>query len=144
MRLVIVRGLPGSGKSTFAEHEFKGVFRLENDMFHVQDGAYRFSQGRQKDAVAWCLNMCDAALRSGMDVVVSNTFTKRKYVAAYRRLAERAGAGFDVYRMAGRFENVHAVPGDVLENMEKGFEDWPGETVVSPDPGGGYLYAYED
>lgn len=140
MRFILVRGIPGSGKSTFASKAFGGAFHVENDMFHVKDGAYRFDARRQKDAVAWCMDMCRAALRNGMDAVVSNTFTKRKYVAACSRLAAEASAEFSVYRMTGSFPNRHAVPPDVFENMKKGFEDWPGEIFVSP-AGDGYEYS---
>lgn len=140
MRLILVRGVPGSGKSTFAAKVFSGAFHVENDMFHVKDGEYRFDFGRQKDAVSWCMNMCDTALGNGMDVVVSNTFTKRKYVAAYVKLAAGRGADISVYRMAGSFKNSHSVPAAVFENMKKNFEDWPGETVVVPVENG-YEYS---
>jgi len=140
MRLILVRGVPGSGKSTFAAKVFPGAFHVENDMFHVKDGEYRFDFNRQKDAVSWCMDMCDTALRNGMDVVVSNTFTKRKYVSAYARLAAEHGADVSVYRMTGSFENSHSVPAAVFENMKKNFEDWPGETVVVPVESG-YEYS---
>lgn len=140
MRLILVRGVPGSGKSTFAAKVFPGAFHVENDMFHVKDGEYRFDFNRQKNAVSWCMDMCDTALRNGMDIVVSNTFTKRKYIMAYVKLAEKYGADVSVYRMMGSFKNCHSVPAAVFENMKKGFEDWPDETVVVPDESG-YKYS---
>ena len=132
MRLILVRGVPGSGKSTFASKVFPGAFHVENDMFHVKDGKYRFDFNRQKDAVSWCMDMCETALRNGMDVVVSNTFTKRGYVMAYVKLAAKYGADVSVYRMTGSFENRHSVPVTVFDNMKKNFEDWPNETIVVP------------
>jgi adenylate kinase family enzyme len=40
-RLIIIRGLPGSGKSTFAKSYFNGYIHLEADMYFVQpDGSY--------------------------------------------------------------------------------------------------------
>ena len=132
MRLILVRGVPGSGKSTFAAKVFPGAFHVENDMFHVKDGEYRFDFNKQKDAVSWCMDMCDTALRNGMDVVVSNTFTKRRYIMAYVKLAAKYGADVSVYRMTGSFKNSHSVPASVFENMKKGFEDWSGEIFVTP------------
>lgn len=140
MRLILVRGVPGSGKSTFAAKIFPGAFHVENDMFHVKDGEYRFDFNKQKDAVSWCMDMCDIALRNGMDVVVSNTFTKRRYIMAYVKLAEKYGADVSVYRMTGSFKNSHSVPVAVFENMKKGFEDWSGEIFVKP-VGDGYEYS---
>ena len=132
MRLILVRGVPGSGKSTFAAKVFPGAFHVENDMFHVKDGEYRFDFNRQKDAVSWCMDMCDTALRNGMDVVVSNTFTKRRYIMAYVKLAAKYGVDVSIYRMTGSFKNSHSVPAAVFENMKKGFEDWSGEIFVTP------------
>ena len=140
MRLILVRGVPGSGKSTFAAKIFPGAFHVENDMFHIKDGEYRFDFNKQKDAVSWCMDMCDTALRNGMDVVVSNTFTKRRYIMAYVKLAEKYGADVSVYRMTGLFKNCHSVPAAVFENMKKGFEDWSGEIFVKP-VGDGYEYS---
>lgn len=140
MRLILVRGVPGSGKSTFAAKVFPGAFHVENDMFHMKDGEYRFDFNKQKDAVSWCMDMCDMALRNGMDVVVSNTFTKRRYVMAYVKLAEKYGADISVYRMTGSFKNCHSVPAAVFENMKKGFEDWLGEIFVKP-VGDSYEYS---
>ena len=130
MRLVLIRGLPGSGKSTFARKSFPGAFHLENDMFHIRDGEYRFDFRRQKDAVKWCMETAVRALEAGMDVVVSNTFTRRRYVLAYKSLADRFGADFSVYRMDGDWGSVHAVPESVMESMRSGFEDWDGEILV--------------
>ena len=49
---------------------------------------------------------------------------------AYRRLAEKHGAGFEVYRMTGNYGNVHNVPAATLKSMKDGFEDWPGEKTA--------------
>lgn len=130
MRLVLIRGLPGSGKSTYAARAFPGTLHLENDLFHRRDGEYRFDAGRQFTSVKWCMETADAALGHGMDVVVSNTFTRRRYVEAYRRLAVRHGAEFRVIRMMGDYGTIHAVPDAVLKSMREGFEDYEGEETV--------------
>lgn len=50
--LRIVRGLPGSGKSTFAK-KF-GVAHFEADMYHIQDDEYKWIGSRTKLAHEWC------------------------------------------------------------------------------------------
>lgn len=135
MTLKIYRGLPGSGKSTLARKENRCLI-LENDMFSYSDGEYAWTPAKVKAAVPLVMSIADQALASGADVVVANTFTKRRHVDAYRKLAERHGAGFEVVRVVGDFGSVHAVPPAVLKSMAEGFEDWPGETVVRMAEGG--------
>lgn len=129
--LTVVRGVPGSGKTTYAKKNFDCLI-LEQDMFHERNGVYQWNASAMPDAVDWCRRMTALSLARGMDVCVVNTFTKRKYVEDYRKLAETHGADFRVVRLAGDFENVHSVPPAILENMKRGFEDWSGETVVYP------------
>ena len=68
--LYIVRGLPGSGKSTFAQTLNCPVF--EADMFFVNSqGVYNFDFTRIKDAHAWCQEMVEDEARNPVQ-------TKRK------------------------------------------------------------------
>lgn len=128
-RLTIIRGVPGSGKTTYAKKNFRCLI-LEQDMFHERDGFYQWSGAAMRDAVKWCSKTAHDALRLGMDVCVVNTFTKREYVETYRRMAAETGASFNVIRVEGDFENVHSVPPGAMSAMRRIFEDWPGETVV--------------
>ncbi len=52
--LYIVRGLPGSGKSTFAK--FVGDSFVEADMFFMKNGKYEFDMSKIRDAHSWCLS----------------------------------------------------------------------------------------
>jgi len=133
-KLIIIRGAPGSGKSTYARKAFPGVFHLENDMFHMKCGEYAFDVRKQEKAVSWCMDMAKTAIDAGMDVCVSNTFTQRRYVEAYRRLSNPEKTDFVVYRMRGDFGNVHSVPENILKNMRDHFQDYEGEIDVWPDP----------
>lgn len=132
-KLVIVRGCPGTGKSTFVKEAFPNVLHLENDMFHYHNGEYLFNQRKQDSAIEWCIDMTMHSLKRGMDVVVSNTFTKKAFVDSYRKIADLFGSKFEVYRMMGNFKNIHEVPKMVLENMKNNFEDYPEENFVFPN-----------
>ena len=128
-KLTIVRGLPGSGKSTYVKRHFN-CLHLENDMFFVKDGKYDWDGHKVDYAIMWCTDTCRHALTMGMDVVVSNTFTKKRYINVYKAIAEAHGADFEVIRCTGDFGNVHNVPKYILENMKKGFEDYEGEVLA--------------
>ena len=133
MRLILVRGIPGSGKSTFAQKMFPGTLLLENDMFHIHNGNYEWDSKKMPEAISWCTKMARTALERGMDVIVANTFTKKRFVQAYQKMAEECGADFQVYRCTGHFQNQHGLSGSMVAGFEKAMEDWPGETVVGPD-----------
>lgn len=129
--LHIVRGIPGSGKSTFAKKAFNGALLLENDMWFVRDGKYKWSAGVELfKAIRWCKSAAEEALARGMDVVVANTFTKREFVQHYVDLAESLGATWDVWRCVGDYGSVHGLPALAMQSFRDGMEDWPGEKIV--------------
>ena len=128
-KLTLIRGIPGSGKSTYAKDHYNCLI-LENDMFHIRDGQYMWDKDSMPDAIDWCMDTCERALSLGMDVVVSNTFTKRSVITKYFALADRYGADYEVIRCTGNYGNIHEVPRFVLESMKRNFDDWPGEKIV--------------
>jgi len=88
--LILVRGLPGSGKSTFAE--VIGGFRCEADMFFMEGGEYKFDVTRIEKAHKWCKEQCKSFMsREKPKVIVSNTFTQEWEMEDYYDLAKRYG-----------------------------------------------------
>ena len=131
-RLILFRGKPGSGKTQAAYRMFPGTFHLENDMFHIHNGKYEWSKDNMPKAITWCVEMCKIALSQGLDVVVCNTFTKRRFVEAYKKIAEEFEADFYVYRCNGSFQNQHGLSPSMVESFKNAMEDWPGEVLVEP------------
>jgi adenylate kinase family enzyme len=69
---VLIRGLPGSGKSTMArEMVSAGYEHFEADMYSMIDGVYSYDASRIRDAHAWCQQETRQALAGGRCVVVS-------------------------------------------------------------------------
>ena len=128
--LHLFRGHPGSSKSTSALRMFPGTLLLENDMFLISDDQYKWSKERVRAGIDLCIKMTEMALKSGSDVVVANTFTKRRFIESYRRLAEKYGANFEVYRCSGNYKNVHGLNDNMVESFKKSMEDYPGEFLV--------------
>ena len=132
MKMTIVRGCPGSGKSSWAR-KHRECCILENDQMQIRDGKYEWSAEGTKKAINLVYSLAKIILSSNCDVCICNTFTKKRFIECYRQLAEHYGAEFEVIRMTGEFKNTHNVPSYILDNMKKSFEDWPGEIIQDPD-----------
>lgn len=121
--LFLVRGLPGSGKSTFAKAIGGPVF--EADQYFMVDGEYRFNPALLGAAHNHCKNNTEIAMRNGhKKVVVSNTFTQEWEMEAYYELAVKYGYQVFSIIVENRHNgvNVHGVPEEKLEQMRNRFE----------------------
>ncbi len=120
--LVIVRGLPGSGKSTFAKREYPNYQHIETDMFQYVDGEYRFDPNRIKTTHELCRCWVKIHLLNNTDTVVSNTFTQMWELEPYLAMAEESFASVKVIEATGQFGNIHNVPEEVLTRMKDRYE----------------------
>ena len=128
VRLRLVRGLPGSGKTTFAQG-MEGFVAFEADQFFMQDGVYTYDPLKIKDAHAWCLASARAALAAGKNVVVANTFTRIFEMEPYLQLACEFGAIPEIFTVYGRYPNTHGVPDAIIQKMKDRWE--PSEAILN-------------
>lgn len=123
MELVLIRGLPGSGKSTIARSMNFDV-HYEADMFFInKNGDYCYDPRKIGEAHKWCQEGVYQALLKGKKVVVSNTFIKLFEMKPYFDMAHELGVELDVIQAEGRWSNVHDVPEEVVKRMEDNWED---------------------
>lgn len=129
--LVIIRGLPGSGKTTYAKQCFPNHIHLEADMFFVNaNGDYSFYGSMIKNAHEWCTSTAHIFMNHQKDVIVSNTFTTLKEMRPYLDHAKLTGHQISVIRMNTQYGSIHDVPADVIERMKARFEPYDGEAIV--------------
>ena len=113
-KLILIRGLPGSGKSTMAKVlALVGFEHFEADQFFEVKGVYQYDASRIRDAHAWCQRMARQALEAGKRVVVSNTFTRLNEMEPYRSMTKNVR----VVEATGRWENQHGVPAEMMQRM---------------------------
>lgn len=125
MQLILVRGLPGSGKSTHARVIANEIFRcarIEADMYFVKDGEYLFDASKLGEAHKWCLDNTRELLSDGVSVVVSNTFTTKKELKPYFDIAKQLGIKPHVILCQGNYKNIHNVPEETIKKMNNRFE----------------------
>jgi len=94
-QLILIRGLPGTGKTTLAKQLVAGASEdakhCEADRFFYKPDRngglqYVFDPSKLPEAHANCLSRTEHALKDGRSVVVSNTFTQRWEMEGYLKL----------------------------------------------------------
>ena len=143
--LIIVRGIPGSGKSTFAKEIVKmfpdDSVHWESDMFFMHNGVYCWKPDKVYLAHRWCQQKVEKSFDAVDIVVVSNTFTTESEMKFYLDFAKENGISVQIVRMENRFENEHGVPDAILEKMKARFVDMPNEIVVTAENNAAMLRA---
>jgi predicted kinase len=129
--LYIVRGLPGSGKSTFAKSIAKPWQIFEADQFFMKNGIYTFDMTKLKDAHNDCKRRVHKALHPGLlssflynTVVVSNTFTQDWEMRFYQIIGKKYGYKIHTIIVENRHggTNQHGVPDEKLDIMRNRFQ----------------------
>lgn len=141
--LYIVRGVPGSGKSTYAQkmasqwrEEDCDASVFEADCFMVKDGSYKFDPNKLAFAHMMCQRCVNNAMIDGIErIFVANTFVKKWEADVYYALAKVWGYRVVVYRMDNNYGNVHGVPQDKVNIMRSNMEAYPDEIWIGGDNG---------
>ncbi len=131
--IFLVRGLPGSGKSTFANHIWNNYAVCEADQYFIdkETSEYKFDATKLREAHEWCRNQVETRMIDHQsnpqyypEIVVSNTFTQEWEMQAYFDLAEKYGYRVTTLIVENRHgnSNIHGVPDDKLEIMRNRFE----------------------
>lgn len=127
-QLVLIRGLPGSGKSTFAMDNFPDHVILEPDhLFTDLRGEYLFEAQLVDEAEKFVVHLADFSLSRGRSVVITDVFPFAAAISRFQELAKHHSIIFHVYTMTGQYGSVHGVPKVIVERMHKTFTRWPGE-----------------
>ncbi len=97
-RLLITRGLPASGKTTFARKLQPYVVRVNRDDLRLMlHGRRLFTQWAEAQVTAVQRTMVEALLRARATVIVDDTNLRSRTVRDWAEMAARFRAGFEVH-----------------------------------------------
>lgn len=150
MNVIIMRGIPGAGKSTWAHRNTPSdTLICSADNYFVDDlsGEYRFNPKDIGKAHDWCFssflhNIRDPKLPA---IVVDNTNLQSWEISPYYRVAETSGMNVKIVTVFCSFKiaalrNVHGVPLDKVWSMFQTLQSerlppqWKHEVVFSEAP----------
>lgn len=124
--LILVRGLPGSGKTTFV-----AALMTENSFEFSADG-FMYADGQEFDParLAECHKKCQDAVRavlsenSNATVFVHNTFTQTWEMEPYFQIAGETDTLVHTIIVENRHGNnsVHDVPDGTMSRMRQRFD----------------------
>jgi hypothetical protein len=120
--LVLVRGLPGSNRYTIGEVFVDGNPNYAHfgvDALAVETG--KWDAAKAATASTLCKRLARAMLRSGMDVVVSDTFATKAELQPYFDMADEFGADLQVIEATGPSPDYQA-PEELVAELRAKWE----------------------
>lgn len=129
--MYILRGLPGSGKTTHTKQKGDPLVASADLYFVRPDGTYDWNSRLLKNAHEWCYQQAKQFVSFGRPFFIDNTNIKRVHFARYLELAKQSN--YNVREVVvGSFDenhckiyaerNTHQVPLMTIIRMAKEFE----------------------
>lgn len=136
MDFYVMRGLPGSGKSTMAKNilanSLDGRIFSTDDYFMLPNGQYQFDPIKLAAAHAWNLDRTIKAFTKNVDTVILDntnilkehymTYVKEAVVRGYRVTVVTVGTFDNEFIEECHLRNSHGVPLHTIQRMAKNFQ----------------------
>lgn len=128
-KLILLRGIPGSGKTTFAlflKEQFINVRceTIASDDFFMHNGHYHWDGMKIGEAHQWCQETVWQWMAESVPVIiVHNTFTRESELEPYLEMAKSSDYKVISLVVENRHGNtsVHGVPEHTLQKMKARF-----------------------
>jgi predicted kinase len=132
--LYVVRGLPGSGKSDFAEALSKQIGCSVYEADKVFDALRFCGIAYTTDYLGCshfiCQRNSENDLKKGESVIVSNTSISQKEINVYLAMAKRNCTPLVLIEVSGNFKSVHTIPEKTMNGMIDNLSKNPFEKIT--------------
>lgn len=123
MKLILLRGISGSGKTTWSK-KLRGFYPCSADYYMLVNGVYQFHPDKLPMAHTKCQARVKRLLSEGQNVLVDNTNTRDSDLMVYIRMGLDAGAEVEVVTLLcdpqEAFQrNRHEVPLDTIRHQHE-------------------------
>lgn len=125
--LILTRGIPGSGKTTFAHFmaDSNEYPVISADDYFMVDNEYKYDRNLIGQAHAHCQSKTEKHMRAETErIFVANTFTTEREMQPYFDLAKKYGYKVFSIVIENRHGNinVHDVPKETIQKMKDRFD----------------------
>ena len=126
--LYLIRGLPGSGKSTIGRAICGDESFAADDWFDLkaknEGKTYEevFNPTDLPEAHQYCQDCVVATMSTGVDLAVCNTFSQRWEAEPYFKLVVAFGYYVQIIECQSSFVNIHGVPEEAIQAMRDRWE----------------------
>lgn len=141
-KVIIMRGVPGAGKSTWVKRNHPQAFVCSADDYFEKDGAYKFDVRKLGEAHAFCMSAFLHVMNDPAHpvVIVDNTNIRYAEMSPYVLVGQAFGCSIEVATIATHPDvsarrNVHSVPAEKVYRAWDAFEQLPNflksnETII--------------
>jgi predicted kinase len=142
MKLIVIRGLPGSGKSAYAEtlaNNEKAIV-VSVDAYFQRDGEYKFKSHEISRAYGYIEGQIDVLMQNYTPTIIADGIHQsEKHVQSYQFLADKYGYSLEIHYPPGEFiwdvsacykHSIHRVPFRAIKNISDKFEREPLEIAA--------------
>ena len=134
IEVIILRGAPGSGKTTLAKYlQRRKYLQLDweivsaDDYFTDVNGVYNFVASELQRAHDKCLRQFHAFTSAGKNVIIDNTNRRHHEFA---RFSGVPGASYRLYRVVSAYQSSKPIPRRVMDIHMNEYETHPRDTCV--------------
>lgn len=129
--LIIVRGMPGSGKSTYAKQHYPTYHLFETDQYFYINNVYVWDSNLLPSVWKRIYKDIAITLYSGANVVTTGLFTKIADMEDYFHFCQLYNIPYTVIELMTEFENIHDVSEEKIIRAKRRFQPYTNAKVIA-------------